>query len=661
MRQAVVGLLAHVDAGKTSLAEAMLLEAGVIRTIGRVDHGDAYLDFEGVERERGITVFSKQASFDYHGVHFMLLDTPGHVDFSAEAERTLQVLDACVLVVSANEAVGGHTQTLWRLLERHGVPRMIFVNKIDLVDGSGEETLRELRRRWGEAFVDFMHVRDAEAQETMAMTDERALDELLERGELGDKTIRRIFGEGKVFPCLQGSALRQIGVRDLLDALEFLTPQRSWPHEFGARVYKVTHEKGSERFAWLKVTGGTLHAKESLVVPLPGTGNVVEKVDQLRLYQGPKFNVVQEVCAGRVCVATGLNHALPGTALGFEGQGIAPMLAPVVDYKVIPKEGDIHAVFGALRRLSEEDPMLGVTWEEELEEVRVQIMGSVQLEVLQRRLADEYGIAIDFGPGSILYKETIAEPIIGVGHFEPLRHYAEVHMLLEPLPRGVGIEYGTVCLEDDLNRNWQRLILTNAMERPHRGVLIGAPLTDVRMTLLAGRAHPKHTEGGDFRQATYRAIRQALMNAKNLLLEPWYEFELMVPSTRVGRALADMQRMGARFDAPVVQADDAMIRGMVPASEVGEYALQVGAYTAGQGSFHVELAGYEPCHDANKIIERHSYHPEADLAHTPDSVFCSHGAGYTVKWQDVPAHAHVTPDPDRQRPFRRADESFFSA
>ncbi len=662
MRQLIVGILAHVDAGKTTLAEAMLHEAGAIRSLGRVDHGSSHLDVDEMERRRGITIFSNQASLDYRGVRITLVDAPGHVDFSSEAERTLQVLDCAVLVVGANDGVQSHTSTLWRLLEERGIPTFVFVNKMDLAGADGEAVFGELRARLSEGCVDVRDLGDEAVLESAAMVDEAALEELLETGGLCGETLRRLVRERLLVPGVCGSALHEQGVRLLLDRLVELAPQSVWPNEFAARVYKVTHGSRGERIAWLKVTGGELPARS--VVEGVTTGKPWrEKVDQVRVVEGTKLAVVPAAHAGELCAVTGLTHAVPGDALGAEPQGSGPRLAPVLTYRVEPGSSDVHAVLAALREMADEDPVLGVTWSEELQEIRLRLMGEIQLEVVRETLEQRFGLAVDFGPGSIRYLETISEPVVGVGHFEPLRHYAEAHLLLEPLPRGRGLEFGSCCSEDDLDRNWQRLILTNAMERDHLGVLAGFPLTDVRITLIAGRAHPKHTEGGDFRQATYRAVRQGLMSARGagqcVLLEPWYRFELEVPADRVGRALADLQRMGASFEAPTARLGMSVITGTVPVSEIRSYALEVSAYTKGQGSLQVELAGYEPCHNADEVIGEVAYDPEADLPNTPDSVFCSHGAGYTVKWYDVPEHAHVNEDDVRRTPWRLADADFF--
>ena len=662
MRQAVVGVMAHVDAGKTTLAEALLYHAGAIRVRGRVDHGDSHLDTDAMERARGITIFSSQAVLDWDDVHFMLLDAPGHVDFSAEAERTLQVLDYAVLLVSANDGVTGHTKTLWRLLERYGVPTVLFVNKMDLAHVGRTELLAELGERLSDGCIDFGNPSSDELHEAAAATDETALDEYLEQGCVSQETLVRLVAERHVFPVFCGSALRDEGIVEFLDGLSALVAERTWPAAFAARVYKVTHDRG-ERVTWLKVTGGSLHARD-LLQGSDHAGPWADKVNQVRVYQGAKYEVVPEARAGQVCAVTGLSHVRPGDVLGVEKPTQQPVLAPVLTYRVEPGNLDVHTVYQVLRQLCDEDPMLGVTWDTDLEEIHVQLMGAVQLEVLRDRLAERLGAAVSFGVGSILYKESISMPVMAYGHFEPLRHYAEAHFRIEPLPAGTGVVYGTVCSTDDLDLNWQRLALGCAMERDHRGVLAGYPLTDVRITLVSGKAHLKHTEGGDFRQAAWRAVRQGLMTAREqgaaVLLEPWYRFSLEVPADKVGRALADLQRMGARFGAPQMRQAEAVLEGEVAASEVGDYALDVAAYTGGNGSFTCELLGYEPCHDAERVIEEAAYEPEADLPHTPDSVFCSHGAGYTVKWYEAASHMHVTDDPARERPWRRADESFFA-
>lgn len=675
MSQAVIGLVAHVDAGKTTLAEALLYRAGAIRRQGRVDKGDAHLDTDAMERERGITIFSKQTSLDWAGAHVMLLDTPGHVDFSAEAERTLQALDYAVLIVGANDGVEGHTETLWSLLARYSVPTFVFVNKLDLAaDGLGP-VMDEMHRRLSPSVVDGDALSALVASaggagegaaallEDVAATDEDALDEYLGSGSLSAETIRRLIVQRKVFPCFAGSALRMEGIEEFLDGVVALVQEKTWPDEFAARVYRVSRGTHGERLAWVKVTGGVLRAKEQLSgFDRGATWN--EKVDQVRIYDADSFEIAREVPAGRVCAVTGLSQVLPGSALGAEARLAEPALVPVLSYSVGAAGADATALVQALRELADEDPLLGVAWHEQLQEVHVQLMGEVQREVVARQLLDRFGLEVTFGAGGILYRETVTAPVRGAGHFEPLRHYAEVQLLVEPAERGAGVEAGTRTLEDDLDRNWQRLILTHVLEREHPGVLTGAPLTDVRITLLGGRAHLKHTEGGDFRQATYRAIRQALMTAREQgacqLLEPWYRFRLGVPADKVGRALADLQRMGADFDAPVAEGDRAEIAGSAPASEIGSYALEVSAYSGGRGRLFLEYAGYRPCHNAEQVIADAAYDPVADLANTPDSVFCSHGAGYNVAWDQVPAQAHIEIDFDRLRPWRKADASFFA-
>lgn len=660
MRQTVVGILAHVDAGKTTLAEAMLFDAGTIRTCGRVDRGDSHLDTDLMERDRGITIFSSQAALVHADTAITLVDSPGHVDFSAEAERTLAALDLAVLVVGANDGIQGHTRTLWRLLERHDIPTIIFANKVDLLPDAGSlaeknALVAALRARLSEGCLPMEEL----TGEAAAMTDEAALEEFLETGELSDATTRRLFAERYVFPCLFGSALKNEGVAELLDAIAKLAPARAWPDEFAARVYRVSRGERGERIAWLKITGGELRARQQVNGVADGTP-WSEKINELRIYTGSRFEPISNVSAGGVCAVTGLSHVRPGDALGAEPAPERPTLAPVLTYGVLTGGADIHTVLSALRELAEEDPMLAVSWDEHLQEIRLRLMGAVQLEVVRDLMARRFGLDIDFGPGSILYEETISRPVMGVGHFEPLRHYAEVHLRLDPAPRGSGVTFGSECSEDDLDRNWQRLILTNAQERELVGILTGAPVTDVRITLVGGRAHLKHTEGGDFRQATYRAMRQALMTAHELgecmLLEPWYAFELELPTDKVGRAMSDLTRMSARFGSPEQMGDEARIAGEVPASELGDYALQLAEYTSGQGRISLEFSGYEPCHDADRVIAEAGYDPEADLPNTPDSVFCSHGAGYTVKWHEVPEHAHVEVDPSRLRPWRSAAE-----
>ena len=638
----------------------MLFDAGTIRTCGRVDRGDSHLDTDLMERDRGITIFSSQAALVHAGTAITLVDSPGHADFSAEAERTLAALDLAVLVVGANDGIQSHTHTLWRLLERHGIPTIVFANKVDLLPDAGSlaeknALVAALRAKLSEGCLPIEEL----TGEAAALTDETALEEFLETGELSDATARRLFAERHVFPCLFGSALKNEGMAELLDAIAKLAPDRAWPGEFAARVYRVSRGDRGERIAWLKITGGELHARQQVDGVTDGIPWSA-KINELRIYTGSRFEPISNASAGGVCAVTGLSHVRPGDALGAEPAPERPTLAPVLTYGVLTGGADIHTVLSALRELAEEDPMLAVSWDEHLQEIRLRLMGAVQLEVVRDLMARRYGLDIDFGPGSILYKETISRPVMGIGHFEPLRHYAEVHLRLDPAPRGSGVTFGSECSEDDLDRNWQRLILTNAQERELVGVLTGAPVTDVRITLVGGRAHLKHTEGGDFRQATYRAMRQALMTARELgecmLLEPWYAFELELPTDKVGRAMSDLTRMSARFGSPEQMGDEARLTGEVPASELGDYALQLAEYTSGQGRISLEFSGYEPCHDSQHVIEEAGYDPEADLPNTPDSVFCSHGAGYTVKWHEVPEHAHVEVDPSRLRPWRSAAE-----
>ncbi|OUO64915.1 TetM/TetW/TetO/TetS family tetracycline resistance ribosomal protection protein [Collinsella sp. An268] len=681
---AVVGLVAPVDAGKTTLAEALLFRAGAIRRQGRVDHGDAHLDTHALERERGITIFAKQTALDHAGAHLMIVDTPGHVDFSAEMERVLPVLDYAVLVVSATDGVQGHTETLWELLARYRVPTILFINKMDLADGDAAAVRGVLARRLGAPLVageglaavcraadrapaaaleDAAAGAPAAALEDAAATDERALDEYLETGTLAPATVRRLVAERAVFPCFAGAALKGEGVPALLDGIAALVRQQMWPAAFGARVYRVSRGPRGERLAWLKVTGGELRAK----MPLAGVTRGEaweEKADQVRLYDADSYEIAQAVPAGRVCAVSGLTRVMPGDGIGAEAAAAPPALVPVLSYRVDPGEADITHLVRALRELADEEPLLGVRWEEQLGEVHVQLMGAVQQEVLAEELHRRFGLSVTFGTGGILYRETLTAPACGVGHFEPLRHYAEVRLLIEPGPRGSGVVAGSRASEDDLDRNWQRLILTHVLERDHPGVLTGAPLTDVRVTVLGGRAHLKHTEGGDFRQATYRAVRQGLMEARTAgaceLMEPWYRFRLAVPSDKVGRALADVQRMAAVFDPPEVAGDRARLTGIAPVCEMRSYALEVAAYTGGRGHLSLEFACYRPCHNAEEVIAAGAYDPAADLANTPDSVFCAHGAGYTVPWDEVPAHAHTVIEPARLRPWRSAEEVFGS-
>ena len=642
MNKLVMGVLAHVDAGKTTLSEALLYQAGAIRRLGRVDHQDAFLDTDAMERERGITIFSKQAEFQWGDLEVTLLDTPGHVDFSSEAERVLQVLDCAVLVVSGSDGVQAHTRTLWRLLERYQVPTFLFVNKMDLAGTDREKLLGELKARLDGGCVDFSLPPDQLAEEA-AVCDEALLERYLETGALSEEDLTDLIRRRKLFPCLFGSALKLEGVEALLEALGRCPPLRAYPETFGARVFKVSRDDRGARLTWMKVTGGVLKTKDLLTnrrPDLPEGELWEEKADQLRIYSGAKFRPADQAPAGTVAAVTGLSRALPGQGLGFEPPWTVPYLEPVLAYRV-ETEADPSAALKALRLLEEEDPQLRVSWNAGAREIRVQLMGEVQIEILQRRFRERFGIEAAFGAGRVVYRETIAAPVEGVGHFEPLRHYAEVHLLLEPLPRGSGLRFATACPEDKLEGRWQRLILTHLWEKAHLGVLTGSPITDMKLTLTAGRAHEKHTEGGDFRQATYRAVRQGLMSAESVLLEPWYEFRLELPAAQVGRALADVQQMGGETEAPETLGDEAVLTGRAPVAALGDYAREVAAYTRGQGRLSCRPGGYRPCANAGAVIEAVGYDPERDLENTPDSVFCAHGAGYTVKWDQVPAQAHV--------------------
>ena len=642
MKRICTGLLAHVDAGKTTLAEALLYRAGCLKKLGRVDHKDAFLDTNAMERERGITIFSKQAVLGLPDAQITLLDTPGHVDFSGEMERTLSVLDYAVLVLSGTDGVQSHTETVWKLLRRYGVPVFVFVNKMDLAGADRQAVLNQLARL-EEGFVPFDGSLEPDAfAEALAMQSEEAMEAYLENGEVPRQLITAMVARRQVFPCLFGSALKLQGVDELLAALQEYTRQPKEAEEFAARVFKISRDEQGSRLTWLKVTGGHLRVKALLTGEDPDGQPWQEKADELRVYSGAKFQAVEQAPAGTVCAVTGLTRTWAGQGLGEETAGQAPVLQPVQSCRLLLPEGcDAHAVLPRLTQLQEEDPQLRIVWNERLGEIHLQMMGEVQLDVLKRLIWERFGLAVGFGPGSIVYKETIAGPVEGVGHFEPLRHYAEVHLLLEPLPRGAGLQFDSICSEDVLDRNWQRLILTHLEEKEHLGVLTGSPITDMKITLTAGRAHLKHTEGGDFRQATYRAVRQGLMQADSILLEPWYEFRLEVPAEQVGRAMADVQRMGGSFDPPELLGDTSVLTGSVPVAEMRGYAMELAGYTRGKGKLACTLAGYRPCHDAPAVIEQVGYDPERDTENPADSVFCAHGAGYNVKWDEVPAHAHV--------------------
>ena len=639
-KQIVLGILAHVDSGKTTLSEAMLYRAGVTRRLGRVDHKDAFLDTDALEKARGITIFSKQALLTAGDTDITLLDTPGHVDFSTETERTLQVLDYAVLVVSGTDGVQSHTETLWRLLRRYHVPTFVFVNKMDLPGMERQELLAQLNRRLGEGFVDF-GAEQADRDEALALCDENLMDRMLDAGQLQDADLIPAIARRHVFPCWFGAALKLEGVDALLDGLDRYTRPAPALEAFGAKVFKVSQDEQGARLTWLRVTGGELKVKAQLTGEADGEP-WAEKANQLRLYSGAKYTLTEAIGPGQVCAVTGLTKARPGEGLGAERDSDLPVLEPVLSYQVLLPEGaDVHAALGKLHRLEEEEPQLHVVWNETLGEIHVQLMGEIQLEVLRSLLAERFGLAVEFGPGGILYKETITEPMEGVGHYEPLRHYAEVHLKLEPLPRGSGMQFAADCREEVLDKNWQRLVLTHLEEKQHLGVLTGSPLTDVKITLIAGRAHLKHTEGGDFRQATYRAVRQGLMLAKSQLLEPWYAFRLEVPAENIGRAMSDIQRMEGTFDPPESGEETAVLTGFAPVSTMRSYPMEVVSYTRGRGHLSLTLDGYRPCHNAQEVIAAIGYEPEHDLDNPADSVFCAHGAGFVVPWDQVRSHMHV--------------------
>lgn len=637
-----IGILAHVDAGKTTLSEGMLFEAGVIRTLGRVDHKDAFLDTDEQERARGITIFSKQARFVWNERHITLLDTPGHVDFSGEMERVLGVLDAAVLVISAVDGVQSHTRTLWKLLERYDIPTFLFVNKMDLSEKDAQELMQQLQKELSDGCQNFSVAYDGEWMENIAMCEEALLDAFFAQGELNDRQIAEYVQGREIFPCFFGAALKDEGVKELLDGMERFLPEPVYTEEFGARVFKISRDDAGNRLTWVKLTGGTLKVKGVL-----DTGaEEAEKVNQIRLYSGTKYEAVDEVCAGEVCALTGLVHTAAGDGLGAQAALTAPLLAPVMTYRlVLPKTCDAFVFLGKLRQLEEEDPLLHVLWNERAREIHMQLMGEVQTEILKNMIWQRFHEEVEFAEGHIVYKETIAAPVEGVGHFEPLRHYAEVHLLIEPAERGSGISIATVCKEDVLDRNWQRLILTHIGEQEHPGVLTGAPITDVRVTLLTGRAHLKHTEGGDFRQATYRALRQGLKKAKSILLEPYYRFILDVPTEHIGRAMADIQRMKGSFQPPETTADGAMTRltGSASAEQMQGYLAEVYSYTRGCGKLSLELAGYEPVDESRQeeLVAKIGYDSESDLDHPTGSVFCAHGAGFVVPWYEVEDYMHL--------------------
>lgn len=637
MKRLVIGILAHVDAGKTTLSEGLLYESGSIRNMGRVDNKDAFLDTHEIERNRGITIFSKQAVFKFQDMEVTLLDTPGHVDFSAEMERTLQVLDYAVLVISGADGVQGHTQTLWRLLEKYKIPVFLFINKMDQAGTDKEQLLTELKKRLSEGCVDFSRECGEEFYEDIAVCDEGLLNSYLDNGMISSEEIAEKTAERKVFPCYFGSALKADGVRGFLQGMAVYTRPMVYPREFGAKVFKISRDEQGSRLTHLKVTGGVLKVRSALVLEPKE-----EKVNQIRIYSGEKYQTADEAQAGTVCAVTGLAGTRPGDGFGIEDTGYEPALEPVLTYQIILPEGISPSVMlPKLRQLQEEEPELHILWNEELQEIQVQIMGEVQLEILKSLIAERFDVEVQFGAGNIVYKETIRNIVEGVGHFEPLRHYAEVHLLMEPLEPGSGLQFDTQCSEDMLDKNWQRLILTHLQEKAHPGVLTGSSVTDMKITLAAGRAHLKHTEGGDFRQATYRAVRQGLKQAESVLLEPYYGFRLEVPRQMVGRAMSDIERMSGNFETPQTEGELSVLTGSAPVSEMGGYQKEVAAYTKGRGRLFCALKGYGPCHNAEKVIKETGYDSERDTENPTGSVFCAHGAGFTVSWDKVRDYMHV--------------------
>ena len=641
MKKIVAGILAHVDAGKTTLAEAMLYRTGKLRKIGRVDHGDTALDTHTLERERGITIFASQAVFSTDKIEVTLLDTPGHVDFSSETERTLSVLDYAILVISGLDGVQSHTLTLWKLLKLYNVPTFVFVTKMDFARKSREEIIENLNSELDGEFVDFCD--EAAMAEGLALCSESLMEKYLGGETIDEKEIAKAVKMRQVFPCFFGSGLKLDGIDEFIGALEKYTVEPEYPEAFGAKVFKISHDPQGVRLTHIKVTGGSVKVREMV-------GD--EKISGIRLYSGAKFTTADEVKSGEICALTGLDKTRNGQGIGFEAAGEKPTLEPVMNYRVVlPPECDADTLLPKLRELEEEDPQLHVTWNSHLKEIHVGLMGEVQAEILKSIVAERFGVKIDIDSGRVMYKETIENTVEGVGHYEPLRHYAEVHLIMEPLPRGGGLVFKTDCSEDTLDRNWQRLILMHLGEKQHLGVLTGSPITDMKITLAAGRAHIKHTEGGDFRQATYRAVRQGLMQAKSRLLEPYFSFRLEVPSEQIGRAINDIRMKSGSFDSPEESGGVSVLRGKAPVTELNGYASEVAAYTGGRGRLYCESAGYDDCHNAEKVIAEMNYNPEADLDNTPDSVFCAHGGGFAVKWNRVGEYMHLESCLEKEKPY----------
>ena len=642
-----LGILAHVDAGKTTLAESILYRSGAIRKMGRVDHGDAFLDTYALEKSRGITIFSKQAEVVLEGKEATLLDTPGHVDFSAEMERTLQVLDYAILVISGADGVQGHVETLWRLLRRYKIPVFLWINKMDQEGTNRKELLEELKKKLDDRCVSFSQEEESEFQEELAMCSDALLDQYMEGRIIERGQIQDLIRGRKVFPCYFGSALKMQGVDEFLRGLGKYMVFPSYPEKFGARVYKISRDSQGNRLTHMKITGGSLKVKMLLTnhkPEKPGSQEWEEKADQIRVYSGSGYEAVQEALPGQICAVTGLTHTYAGEGLGDEGEEMSPVLTPLLTYQVVlPPECDVHQMYLKLRQLEEEEPELHMVWEKGTGSIHVQLMGEVQTEILESMIQERFGIKVKFGEGSIIYKETIASAAEGVGHFEPLRHYAEVHLILEPGEPGSGLQFDTCCSEDVLDRNWQRLILTHLEEKQHRGVLTGSEITDMKITLAAGRSHTKHTEGGDFRQATYRAVRHGLMKAESILLEPVYSFRIELPEENVGRAMADIQKRSGSFGQPEIIKGKAVLTGEVPVSEVANYQSELLSYTKGKGRMACTFEGYRPCHNAEEVIERLGYDPEADTENPAGSVFCSHGAGFVVDWREVEQYMHLEP------------------
>lgn len=642
MKKLILGILAHVDSGKTTLSEGILYKTGEIRKWGRVDHRDTFLDTHALERERGITIFSKQAVFHTGNTEFTLLDTPGHADFSTETERTLQVLDYAILVISGSEGVQSHTETLWTLLKKYKIPVFIFVNKMDISNISESDIMNNIKHRLNENCINFKTDRNSEEfMENLSLYDEDIMQEFLEADNLNTENINRAISERNIFPCYFGSALKLDGIDEFIDILQKYTSEKTYGKNFGARIFKISEDEQGNRLTHLKITGGNLKVKST--VNYSCNGKIIEeKINQIRIYSGKKYQTVESVDSGTVCSVTGLTETYCGEGLGIETDFDTPMLEPVLTYKVIlPEEIDTHIGLKVLRCLEEEDPQLHVIWNDNLQEIHIQLMGEIQLEILKSIINNRFGFKAEFGSGSIAYRETIENTVEGVGHYEPLRHYAEVHLLMEPGKAGSGLIFSSDCREEVLNKNWQRLILTHLKEKQHIGVLTGSPITDMKITLAAGKAHLKHTEGGDFRQATYRAVRHGLRSAKSILLEPWYKFRLEIPSENTGRAISDIQRMCGNFSSPEILGDTSVIKGEAPVYEMRDYHNEVLEYTKGKGRLFYSLKGYEPCHNTEEVISKISYNCDSDILNTADSIFCSHGAGYTVKWNEVIEHMHV--------------------